>query len=146
MDLIERLEKATGPDRDLDAEILRALVPDVKIALYCVGDEEPICFGGEPFVCNRGEVPAYTEDVNAAVALVPEGFGWNVGMPLPKFMQRYWAGVFREKTKEERDSGDIHAGCFYQHGPKRGPTLKAEEYASTPAIALCIAALKARAA
>lgn len=147
-DLIKRLEEATGPSRELDAEIWLAVEPGATRDQWSYTHEATgrVCHVDETRDAARRLVlvPSYTSSLDAALTLVPEGFGWNCGMPLPKYMARFWASVFREKTAEERQSGNIHAGSFYQHGPDRGTALKADEYSATPALALCIASLRAR--
>jgi hypothetical protein len=61
LQLADRCEKATGPDRQLDADIFTALklVPDRK-------------HDGYPFY-------AFTQSLDAAMTLVPEGEDWAVG-------------------------------------------------------------------
>lgn len=66
-ELIEKLEKATGPDRELDEAIVRTLCPNAIIDFYCAGDDEKIVFHAEPLVENRGEVPHYTSSIDAAL-------------------------------------------------------------------------------
>lgn len=89
-DLIARLEAATGPDRELDAEIADAV------------EFDPTCLHS----------PAYTASIDAAMTLVPPDTGiWGVA----KLGDQYTA----------------HAGNPDHEG-------------ATPALALCIAALRAR--
>lgn len=83
-DLIERLEAATGPDQELDHAIGMA-----------------VGFGGD-----------FTSSIDAALTLVPEGYGWN----LQGNTNSFYAVVRGYKNK----------------------------VSPTPAIALCIAALRAR--
>lgn len=92
-DLIERLEKATGSDRELDAEIM--------MARYA-GGKWP-----------SGQVRRYTDTIDCALKLVPEG----------------WRSLRFERTRSTY-------GCFLDG---------IDTNAATPAIALCIAALKAHA-
>ncbi len=61
-DLIERLEKATGPDEILDRDIA------FEIGTYSAPDR------GDP----EGHWPAYTGSLDAAMALVPEGYAWRL--------------------------------------------------------------------
>lgn len=96
LDLIARLEAATGPDRDTDLVIMQVLFPEC--AMYfplCQGDE-PVFWHG-PFA--KQECPKLTASIDAAVALIErvlpgaewsaarnsngEYFGWIVsdGMP-----------------------------------------------------------------
>lgn len=109
--LIERLEKTTGADRQLDA--------DVHVAV--VGGRVPVILDHYP--------PHYTHSVDAAVTAVPEGWAWFV---------EWIGGQFSE--------GDARVWVPSQ----RTQGLPAENFdvraAANPAIALCIAALKARVA
>jgi hypothetical protein len=107
-DLIARLEKATGPDRDLDEAILRHFL-----------DEELAAKGSArvPSPC-----PRYTESLDAALKLAPEGAFWIIG-----------CGRVR--------SGEPLGGA--QIISPSGSELAEAEHDS-PTIAFCIAALKAR--
>jgi hypothetical protein len=60
--LIERLEKATGPDRDIDQDIFHALDLCQKIKI-----------NGEPAGCADYHAPRYTSSIDAALTLVPVG-------------------------------------------------------------------------
>lgn len=106
-DLIAKLEKATGQDRDLDARICYAIKP----ALHRMGTLT------EWLATDAAKrVPAYTWSLDDALTLVPEGASWLVRAP---------AGAYPSAT------------IF-------GPPLHGDQIiARTPAIALCIAALKA---
>lgn len=121
-DLIERLEKATGPDREMDEDIVRALYPDCIIQIYVVGDEDKTVFHAEPLVPNKSYVPLYTSSIDAALTLVPEGYGWSL------------YGGF---------SPNRPCACLSDTG--RSDDL-VDAFGATPAIAICIASLKARAA
>jgi hypothetical protein len=124
--LAARCEKATGPDRELDADIC------------CVGPlTDAVWVSGATASLNRiGMVtrhfdggghgtlvsPGYTASVDAALALVPEGALFDVG-----------------------HAGDDKPGVFQSTiMPSKGKTEYAE--ATAPALALCAAALRARAA
>jgi hypothetical protein len=75
-DLIERLEAATGPDRELDVAIIYALHPDIgPYRPHCVG-EEPI-FWNEPY--RKRACPKFTSSIEAELTLVPKGWAWGVG-------------------------------------------------------------------
>lgn len=108
-DLIERLQTATGPDRELDAEIgtLVGFVPKEK---------KHYRRGRYPLQLLRVEKlwPAYTASIDAAITLVPEHCSFAV-----RFNVRSEAMVYGQGAGENAD-------------------------APTPALALCIAALKAR--
>jgi hypothetical protein len=112
--LAERCEKATGPDRELDAEIARAIGWT---------NVSPVGHGHVGHCPNHffGSVPLHTASLDAAMTLVPEGEQWNVA-------SYPWA----EHT---------HKAAAWV-GNKRGPVIGA----ATPALALCAAALRARAA
>ena len=102
--LIERLEKAEGPDRELDYMVHRA-----THELYGA----------------YGPHPRYTASLDAAMMLVPADALWSVC--------------------------DMEEGPFAQvippaSGGTFGGTKISGYGAPTPAIALCIAALRARAA
>jgi hypothetical protein len=55
--LIQRVEKAEGPDRELDGEIH--------------GIPSAAC-------CDWDDVPHYTASLDAAVSLVPSGWDWSI--------------------------------------------------------------------
>lgn len=123
--LIKRLEKASGPDRELDWSILKAT--DARImAIYPAQEFATAKFDNG----SAGTIPCprFTSSIDAATMLVPEG----------------WHGFVRFGKWPEHDnefqsvmwSGDrsIPESFF-------GVTSKP---AATPAIALTIAALSAR--
>jgi hypothetical protein len=115
-DLIERLEKGTGPDRELGNQI--------PVALGYIWNGR--LSSGNP----RGQwehpdgrtLPDsdFTGSIDAALSLVPEG----------------WAAVI---YVENNGSGDVRIGRHQGDEDYMG-------FGKTPAIALCIAALKARTA
>jgi hypothetical protein len=107
--LAERVEKAEVPDRELDVAIVRALHPGIgPYEPHCVG-EEPI-FWHDPY--RKTLCPKFTASVDAALTLVPDGYGWNV----------------------QGNTNVFHALVSSYPGNAR-----------TPALALCAAALRARA-
>ena len=102
-DLLSRLSAATGPSRELDAEIaLASGWHQIKTRW-----ENP--YG------QFAELPRYTESIDAALTLVPEGCTWEI---TTGFEARVWPN----KTA--------------------WPSCGGAE--STPAIALVIACLKAK--
>jgi hypothetical protein len=124
--LAERCEQAAGPDRELD----------VAIALACgiVTSREGDCFYGHKYysvmVLNYDyddteyrapELPSYSSSLDAALALVPEGHEWLRKNP--------------ESMTVYRVPGDLKEWAQHIYG--RG---------ATDALALCAAALRARAA
>lgn len=117
-ELIERLEKATGPDREIDCAIKELLDPRYK-------PKDRVIYYGEATGEHVGEdgqfykAPAYTASLDAALMLVPEDHPWAVGdLNEDDFP---WACVTNQHTVDFNGNG------------------------STPAVSMCIAALKARA-
>lgn len=102
-DLITRLERADGPDRELDAAIWCAM-RGADFDLY------------SQVVPNFNEWQAlrYTASIDAALTLVPEGYDW---------------AIFHTNG-----GLTIHAWC--------GDRI--DHFGDTPALALCIAALRAQ--
>lgn len=98
-DLIARLEKATGEDRELDC-LIEGIHPTAS-----------------------GDTPHYSASIDAALTLVPKGFAWTLAS---------------QGTTDFRFFASV---AFPDEDCDGTPTL-----AATPAIALCIAALRARAA
>lgn len=127
--LIERVEAATGPDRELDVAIILALHPEA-------GPYNPHCQGDEPIFWNapyyKQECPHLTASLDAALTLLPEGWTYQVSnrAPLPNTGRAYL------------HNGElIYAGIGFRKNPK---FQSAEVVAATPALALCAAILKAR--
>lgn len=104
--LIERLEKATGPDRGLHGMIAVA----AGVAVDVNPRNPQFAKFGDDDIFTR--CPNYTESIDAALTLLPEG----------------WCSLRFERTHDTW-------GCFLDGD---------DTNAVTPAIALCIAALKAR--
>lgn len=121
--LIIRLEKATGPDRELDAEIWAAVRPDLRSAVAFAqwkglrprGEDWDTAFAN---YC-RERAPHFSRSVDAALTLVPEGWQWVVG------------GDRAANGGPWADVQPNHTGVTKTHAP-------------TPSLALCTAALKAR--
>jgi hypothetical protein len=126
--LADRVEGASGPDRELDDAIYTAIVggclhtPVVKMVEVEPGEREPMTVCNKCFTTAVG-VPrhCYTTSLDAALTLVPEGW-------FP------WVGKNRGSTPEW--SSDIRA-------PTGGYGVEAD--AATSALALTAAALRARA-
>lgn len=108
--IIERLENATGPDRELDVEIGR--LQDTLVMMH---------LEGKNIVTTNWH---YTSSIDAALTLVPEGWGYLAGR----------MGDVNQATLA--DGGCRVVSCFNDVLDDLEP--------ATPAIALCIAALKAR--
>lgn len=123
-DLIERIEAASGPDRDLDEKIGMAvgLKNTIRVGHECLGTDRIV-----PVRC-----PYYTESIDAALTLVPEGAHCGMGYDRPCFGEtvgRAWAWV------RCRVNGVWEETPIDRQG-HRPPTI---------ALALCAAALKSRA-
>ncbi len=126
MTLISRLEQAEAGSRELDAEITRILKPKWwaqllhEAAMPCGAPEDLQALGAREFVRYRKQY-WFTQSLDAAMSLVPEGCMWNLGgNPVGGFAS---AGLF---------GACIWQGIDQIHGE-----------APTPALALCIASLKA---
>lgn len=130
--LAERIEALEGPCRETDAEIYSALFPE-KVPSPIVQSGYGWRFDGQGWWCETGEdaraprnsiyPPDYTASLDAAMTLVPEGLRWcvdDIGKP---------QGVhsFIEDIADFSDD----AACYKAN-------------ASTPALALCAAALRAQ--
>lgn len=120
-DLIDRLVNAKGPDRELDI----AICQQVDSNGYRIEDDGTILVSGDvgdgPGWFNIGyEVPGYTASVDAALTLVPPAHDWSLHV----------------------NNGEAIVGCMPES--EDGCDV-ADSTGATPAIALCIAALKARA-
>lgn len=122
LDLARRCEQAGEPSRELDAAIDVAVFPDHRVD----GDHVIDRMGfGKP-------VPHYTASLDAALSLVPEGCGWISG----------WG---QTRPDEPMGGAQITPSARYNGSFVSGEVI-AEAEAKTPAIALCAAALYARAA
>lgn len=122
--LAARVEALTGPDREVDAEIAVAS----KAVPY---DMEPAFGAGwwRGIYDNRHwQAPEYTASIDAAMTLVPEG--WEAAIYSAPVGSDLNANVQIE-TEQMRQRPD-----FYP----------LESIAKSPALALCAAALRAKAA
>lgn len=108
-DLIERIEAASGPDREIDLAIDLGARPD-QWAQVC--HDNPASVPTQ--WCDDDELPRYTASVDAALTLVP--------------VDRQWSITNCRSPKTVAQVGAFNVGS-----------------AATPALALCAAALKARA-
>lgn len=130
--LIARLESADGPDRELDEAIAALCDPtdDPRLAAFESGDDYP---------------RNYTRSIDAALALVPEGrwngeIFWNFGEQGRGFCELNLANPRWDDPDCPPDEAHRHLACVSSHiGP-------GEIKARPLALAICIAALRARAA
>jgi hypothetical protein len=126
-DLIARLEKATGPDRKLDARIC-AYIEDREITFDSSGamlgrsrrSPHDQCILWRPRGPDYKFVKAYTGSIDAAVSLLPRGCGFDLFFPS--------RGVETDKSEAQ---------------VWRWPQRRAVCWAATPALALCGAIMKA---
>ena len=122
-ELVERIEKATGPDRWVDADIHEAVTTfNCRRAGPGWPDEDeyvvPAFPGWKP-------LPAYTASIDAALTLVPEEAYWRLG-----------------HDGDGADPSDYRADVIL---PKLGgKDARGRSVASTAALALASAALRAR--
>lgn len=126
-DLIARLEAATEGSRELDWEIAKYLgwssYWSSQTFYLPPGEDE-----GSDKTCLV--LPAWSRSIDAALTLVPPG--WRLHRLGEHVQNRGWDG--KEWWWE---------ACFWRPGP-RDPFIDNGTRAPTPALALCIAALKAR--
>jgi hypothetical protein len=128
LDLIERLEKATGPDRKIDGAIMAAINPPPSLnkrpsSIFIRFDTDYLGVFknhvGTP-LSFKASVPDYTKSIDAAMTLALE----------PWRLQDIW----------QSDDGDSwHAGVRIP-----GLEVGSDEACATAAIAVCVAWLKAR--
>lgn len=115
-ELIERLEKATGPDRELDVLVARTCGwrPLNDFGKWWIDPEE----------VHHNYLPFFSQSIDGAIILVPSGKQWAVwGEERPQ-----------ARVYEADDNGGVLLGRSWECCE-----------AHSPAIALCIAALKSRA-
>jgi len=120
-DLIVRLEAATGPDRELDGAVWCAAYGYHDLGWDGAGQryEAPATGMGMLHQYAR-DIRPYTASLDAALTLVPEGSSWSVGNNSGAIVVC---------------NGGISSGAWgYVDGSD----------AKSPALALCIAALRAR--
>lgn len=130
-ELIAALEAATGPSRELDRHIARLIgwhrveprhTRSTHGAWIAPADWIGAMSDGSPMLDSlhgttmHPDVPAYTASIDAALTLVPEGCEWS-----------------RHRGANDRMTMQVDGpGYIGRHGQ-----------GATPAIALCIAALRA---
>lgn len=115
LELADRVEALSGPCRETDAAIVMALYPEAQIGEYC--GYEDIVFHARPLVADKEILPFFTGSLDAAMMLVPECHFWHVG--------------------SGDDLGPPWAWVGTDHNVRGLP-------AATPALALVVAALRAR--
>lgn len=121
LELATRCEAASGPDRELDADIWLCVTPGAtRGPLVVAATEMRRGWTIDEASGRMIVVPAYTASLDAAASLIPEGCVWNamIDFGLPG-RARVWDG---DRLKVHQCDGE------------------------TPALALCAAALRAQAA
>lgn len=129
--LISRVEKATGPDRTIDVDVMNLLCPRSKNeARLFLGKQLETKWGGVGEIANKTtyfvEAPRLTTSVDAAISLaerVLPGWGWGI-------------------THGSEKAEDVQGNVF----PKAIPFpahLDCYGYHAIPAIALVLATLRA---
>lgn len=140
--LIERVEKATGPDREIDAALHVALLTpeqypdDLRYFRlpHVSMDHMDMCAPGTYWLKQRSGAslhtsPAYTSSLDAALSLVSRALpGWGIEV-LMSDRQMWSAQVWR---------------WFSETNDERGQWLPC--YSRTPALAIILALLRAKAA
>lgn len=127
MSLIQELEAAKEGSRLLDARIHEDAQPDQSLrAKFERAASRPVADVGMPTII-PDSVPHYTTSLDAALSLVPGGVGFIIGTD----GDTHYAQIISE-LEFECDEGSSCA-------------VHSEAQAASPALALCIAALKARA-
>ncbi len=139
LELAARVEALTGPCRETDAEIALAVGYAKRGAWFRAPDADPDI---DVLGCGSwADAPAFTASLDAAMTLVPEGW-WVAGINFNPI-----------DFRSERDS-EWHAEiagpitwAVIEHGTPEEPVYDCHGgNASTPALALTAAALRARAA
>lgn len=117
IELAEQCEKACGADREIDLRIQMATNPEWA----------PIKENEVNFHVRYGGHPRFSASLDAAMSLVPESAGLGI--------ERYW-----------NQHGEVWSAEIRTGGVPDNPRKVFDCYdAATPALALCAAALRARA-
>jgi hypothetical protein len=125
-ELIAALEAATGPSRKLDAEIYKQAIGLLQYESVVSDPLVEVCiryYPGPPGP-SFSAIARYTASIDAALTLVPKNLIWRV---------MDWPGL--------KASANCRTGSILDPDTKEWDGLH-----TVPAIALCIAALEARAA
>lgn len=133
--LIARLEAATGPDRELDAEIAVAtfvtVSTDEDLVYAVLPHKHDACTPGCFWEKSRSglslrKAPAYTASLDSALTLVPEGW--------------FLSYLGDDAAGTPPNMKPLGACCELENG-----ITEVREGGPTRAIAVCIACLRARA-
>ncbi len=118
--LADRIEAATGPDRELD-ELIAAFAANAVREVQADGRTAYHSLDGSRWVSVHS--PAFTSSIDAALTLVPEG--WALGL-LGEVEGRRWSCTIHRR---DRQAGSV--------GGRDGGT-------ANPALAIAAAALRSR--
>lgn len=126
-ELVAKLDAATEGSRELDVQIWELV--DFRAALrryWSAATGKRVKLHSLPesglgWLAVKNSAPHYTTSIDAALTLVPEGWGWNA-------------------------TGEHSTGFVLLYPPNNYPgATGVQAEAPTPALAICIAALRARA-
>jgi hypothetical protein len=136
LELAERIEAATGPDRELNI----ALLP--LVGMRFVDEGHPIgqvCYDKN----NHGvPLPNFTQSLDAALTLVPEGWRWIMREACPTKHNPNEKGFFARLETRDFECVTWGKGDTWLTNTVAGNEVFV--WAATPALALCAAALRAR--
>lgn len=121
--LVEKLEALSAPCRECEEAIYEAIgnCNHKRYECYSVqGDSGQTCLDCGKDLYGADSAPRYTASIDAAMTLVPEGYVWSINT----FAEPSRASAYLVR----------HDNCYVRTN---------EQFCATPAIALCIAALKA---
>ena len=137
-DLIARLEAATSPDRELDATIAEAIGLPIE---WHIDFSDPAERRTPIRLTEWGGIPCaeFTASLDAALTLVADGVGIEI--------RRYWITRSIVDAIDVIDAGPA-SGCVWSAALVWGTTGEGADSEDRPnaALAVCIAALKARSA
>lgn len=154
LELAERCEAATGPDRELDAAIWCALngleypeppyfqeLPHNRFHPE-LGAFEQGTRAGIMLQSYKDNAAIYTASLDAAMTLVPEGWRWIMREARPDKANPGEQGFFARLETADFESVTWGKGSDWLTDIVAGQDVFC--WAATPALALCAAALKAR--
>lgn len=90
-DILSRLQAASGPDLVIDADIY-ARIHGYEVYAHWNGVYAVFEMPGGGWE-HLEALPAYTGSLDAAMTLVPENHGWNVGSTVGAFQQKAIVGA-----------------------------------------------------
>ena len=125
-ELIERIERATGPCLTLDRDIALAIYPGASAVAQCDARISVWDSNGR----TQLTVKSYSASLDAAMTLVPTE-------PYPELCPGQWWWMIEAWPNEKT------AHVAYENGDSGIPEFSGK--GATPALALCAASLKARA-